>query len=270
MFRAFLAAVALAAAPAVRAHPEIEAALARLNAALAAAPHDAALYLARGELYAQHRDWLTAEANFLRAAELAPGLPRLDRARGALALAQHRPAEARAHLDRAVALAPDDAEARVLRCGALAALGERTAALADLEHALAALENPGPDLFLLRAALLADPAAAIRSLDAAIARIGSVPALEQRALELEVSSDQPDAALARLTRLAAAAERPEPWLKRRGDLLARLGRAAEARAAYAAALAALQRLPDWLRASPANAELAAELVRLSASVSNSS
>ena len=58
---------------------------------------------------------------------------------------------------------------------------------------------------------------------------------------------RPDAALARLGRLAAAAERPKIFLKRRGDRLVSLGSAAEARAAYTEALAAVGRLPAWIR-----------------------
>jgi hypothetical protein len=70
------------------AHPEIDDALARLTALIAATPTPAALYLERGELYAKHADWLAAEANYLRAAELAPRLPGLDLARGALSAKQ--------------------------------------------------------------------------------------------------------------------------------------------------------------------------------------
>jgi predicted RNA polymerase sigma factor len=80
--------------------------------------------------------------------------------------------------------------------------------------------------------------------------LGPVPALERRALELEQSLGNTDAALARLEALASSSERPESWLKLRGDLLAKAGRSAEARDAYAAALAALERLPAWVRESP--------------------
>jgi len=53
-------------------------------------------------------------------------------------------------------------------------------------------------------------------------------------------------------------------LKRRGDLLTRAGRHAQARTAYADALAAIESLPDWLRDSPDSVALAAELARLAA------
>src|SRR5688572_17575619 len=114
VFRALALIVSLGAATA-QAHPEIEAAVERLNTRIAAAPRDPELYLERGELYAQHQDWISAEANFLRAAELAPSLPRLDAARGALALATGAALEARGHLDRALAVDSRDAEALILR-----------------------------------------------------------------------------------------------------------------------------------------------------------
>lgn len=241
------------------AHPEIDAALSRLNTALAARPADAALYLERGNLYAKHADLVAAEANYLRAAELAPQMPGLDRARGALALAGHSAAEARTHLDRALQLDSRDAEALILRSRACAALHDRSAALADLQRGLALLAHPGPELFLELASLQPTPATAIASLDAAITRLGPVHVLQRRALELEESSGQLDAALARLTAIAERSERKDPWLKRRGDILARAGRHAEARAVYAAARRAIAALPDWLRESPDTQQLLSQL-----------
>lgn len=266
MLRALLplAAAALLTAVSLRAHPELASALSRLNPAIAASPNDAALYLARGELYAKYGDAVSAEANYLRASELAPSLPRLDRARGALALATRQPVEAIAHLDRALAADSRDAEALILRSRAHTAQGHRAAALADFDAAVALVANPRPELFLEHAALLPSPAAAIAALDAAIARIGPAYTLHLRALELEESSGRLEAALARLASLADLSERKETWLKRRGDLLSRAGRAAEARAAYTAALAAVDALPEWLRASPDTARLALELRTLCA------
>lgn len=256
------AAIALGVAP-LGAHPEIEAGLARLNAAIAAQPADAVLYLQRGELYAKHEDWMHAEANYLRAAELAPDLPRLAQARGALELAAGRPAAALAQLDSALALDPRDATALVLRARARRALGESIAALNDFDAALSLLAAPPPELLLERAALL-PPADAIRSLDDGLARLGPVVTLHLRALALEESLGRTDAAAARLAGLASSSERPEEWHRRRGDLLARAGRASEARAAYTSALAAIAALPEWLRSSPATARFAADLTTLTA------
>lgn len=254
--------LALFGANAVCAHPEIDEALARLSAQLAATPDDASLYLARGELYAKHEEWPLAEANYLRAVELSPRLPRLDLARGELALATGHAAEARALLDRAVVAAPADPAVLILRARALAGLGLRPAALADYAAALRLLPAPAPELLLERVALFASPADALHSLDEAIARLGPVVTLHLRALDLELALGRTDDALARLALLAAATENPAPYLKRRGDILAAAGRPAEAHAAYAAALASITALPTWLAKSPDNARLSTELTRL--------
>ncbi|MBI4624813.1 MAG: tetratricopeptide repeat protein [Verrucomicrobia bacterium] len=247
------------------AHPEIEAALSRLNAQITVTPADASLYVQRGELYARHEAWVMAEANYLRAAELAPDFPRLNRARAALDFANGRMAAARARLTRVLAADPKDAEALVLRARAHAALGTAAAAIADFNAALALIASPSPELYLERAGLYSSPGDALRSLDEGLSRLGPVVTLELRALALEESLGRTDAALARLDRIAGQSERKESWLKRRGDLLARSGRPAEARAAYAAALAAIAALPDWLRETPDTVRLAAELTRLTSS-----
>ncbi|MEY4938987.1 MAG: hypothetical protein RIQ93_722 [Verrucomicrobiota bacterium] len=266
LMRALALLLLLAAAAMVRAHPEVEAALSRVNALIAALPEEPQFYLDRGDIYAQHQAWVPAEANYLRAAELSRGASslRLDRARAAVEVATGRPADARAKLDRVLKNNPRDAEALLLRARALAALNANEPALADINLALTLVATPTPELYLERAALIAAPADAIRSLDEGIARVGPAPALQLRALALEESSGRIEAALLRLDRITGASERKESWLKRRGDLLARVGLKREAREAYVAALAAIAALPSWLRESPDLAHLATELNRLNA------
>lgn len=261
MWRAAVVFTAILAAATASAHPEIENALVILNAQIAAAPGDADLYVQRGELYARHEVWDLAEANYLRAAELAPNHPRLDRVRGELELATNHPAAARAHLDAALAREPRDPESLVLRARALVALKLPKLAVADFNAALPLIATPPPELYLERATLL-PPAEAIRTLDEGIERLGPAVTLNLRALALEESLGRIDDAVARLDRLAEQSERRETWLKRRGDLLARAGRGREARAAYVSALAAIATLPEWLRESPDTIRLATELKQL--------
>jgi predicted Zn-dependent protease len=262
--RILIALLILASSAALRAHPEIEAALNRLNAQIASSPNDADLYVERGELYAKHQEWIMAEANYLRAAELAPQHPRLSYVRGALELATDRPADACAHLDAALQRDPANPEALVLRARAKVALADRAAALDDFNTALTRIASPPPELYLERAKLLS-PAAAVRSLDEGVARLGPVVTLHLAAIALEESLGQIDAAVSRLNRLAAESERKETWLKMRGDLLLRSGRGSEARASYVSALAAINALPEWLRTSPDTKKLTVELTRLVAS-----
>lgn len=244
------------------AHPEIEAGLARLNPLIAARPDDAALYLERGQLYLRHEAWLEAEANFLRAHELNPKLPGLERARGELALSNRQVEAARAHFDRELDLKHDDPETLVLRARAHASAGNTGAAIADYDTALKWIVSPAPELVLARAALGPTPSAALAVIERALAQLGPTMVLELRALSLEESLGRYDAALQRVDRLAAIAERREGWLKRKGDILTRAQRPAAARAAYAQAMAELERLPVWLRDSPDAIRLATQLRQL--------
>lgn len=245
--------------PGLAAHPEIETALSRLNPLITARPDDATLYLERGQLYLRHEAWLEAEANFLRAHELQPNLRGLERARGELALSTGQLDAARAHFGRELELQPEDAETLVLRARTEVMAGNPSAAIKDYDAALSKLASPSPELVLARTALGPTPVAALEVIERALARLGPTMVLELRALSLEEALGHHDAALRRVDRLTATAERREGWLKRRGDILNRAQRTAEARAAYEQALRELTRLPDWLRQSPDAIRLAAQI-----------
>src|SRR5262249_42877252 len=132
VFRVAVVVFALVGVASTHAHPEIEEALARIDDAIKAEPKNAALFLQRGELNAGHNDLIAADRDFRQAALFSPTLPRLDSARGSLALTKGQLPEARAFLDRAVQANPADAEALVIRAKVLAELGDHPAALADL------------------------------------------------------------------------------------------------------------------------------------------
>ncbi len=159
---------------------------------------------------------------------------------------------------------PGDPATLVLSARTKRLAGETPAALIDFTAALAGLREPKPELWLEANALHNNHAAALADIELALTRIGPAPTLVARALDLDLQLRRPDAALSRLGRLAATAERPEIFLKRRGDLLISLGRAGEARAAYAEALAAVGRLPAWIRTDEPTRLFIAQLTALSA------
>lgn len=253
--------LALAAAP-LGAHPETPEARAEFDRLIAEFPNEPDLRLRRAEHRIESREFDAAESDLRHARLLAPRDPRILVAYASLALAREQPEVARQRLAVALSLAPGDPSAHILRARASARLGEAAAAHADYSAALAALPEPSPDLYLARAALPVAPELALRGLDEGIARLGPAAALVERALALELQLGRTDAALARLDALAAGAERKETFLKRRGDILAAAGRAADARVAYSRALDLIAAQPQWLRESPATAQLAAELRRL--------
>ena len=87
--------------------------------------------------------------------------------------------------------------------------------------------------------------------DAGLERLGQPVTLQLYAIELELTRGRHDAALARLDRIAAQANRQETWLVRRGEILESAGRVEEARVAYSAALEAIKTLPASRRANRA-------------------
>jgi tetratricopeptide (TPR) repeat protein len=138
----------------------------------------------------------------------------------------------------------------------LARQGEPAAAARDYALALAGAARPQPEHFVEhRDALVAagDPAGALAALDAGIARIGPIVSLEIPAAALALDLGRPDDALARIDGLLARSPGNPILLARRGEVLARAGRTAEARAAYETALAVLERRPRHRRSERATA-----------------
>lgn len=252
----------LAIACCAAAHPGTEVAITDLTALIDSAPGSAELHLRRAACFVEHQRWSEAAADLDRAAQLEPMHRGLALARAEFFLARHEPTAAIRVLDPLLTQNPHVSAARILRARARALAGDAVGARADFQDALTHLSEPKPELWLEANALITPIAAALDDLDRGITRLGPVPALIDRALGLEIQLGRTGAAAARLTTLAATAERPELYHKRRGDLLAAAGRADEARTAYADALAAITRLPEWLRVSAATRDLATLLTNL--------
>jgi tetratricopeptide (TPR) repeat protein len=251
-----LAALAVAPGRSAQAHGSFHARIAQADARVALAPDDPEAWLERAVLYRLHGDGERAWADLERAAALAPGRRDVAFERALVLLDAERFAEADAILAGLLGPGLGQPRAHVARARALAGLGDWAGAADELGKAIESQPVPIPDLHLEHARALArahpgDPDPALHSLDRALAALGPVVALEQEALTLELEAARYDAALARLDRLAARSARPESWLVRRGDVLERAGRHLEARAAYSAALDAIDRLTPQQRAVPA-------------------
>jgi tetratricopeptide (TPR) repeat protein len=204
------------------AHPNLDEAITRITALIAESPGNAELFLRRAELLAVHGDSAAAEIDFNTDTRLDPGMPHLARLHGWFLLTSGRAADAVAQFDQALRLDSSDADAWVLRARARAQLGQTGPAIADYTQAIALLREPRPELFLERADAYPDPLDALRSLDAAMTRIGPVLTLQLRAIELETRLGRGSAALNRLDAIIARSENTEIWTERRAELLAKL------------------------------------------------
>lgn len=102
-------------------------------AATAASPPDAEAESRAGAVAMARRDADTAVADFTKAIALAPAEPRYLDQRAQAYLQQKRVALARIDIDKAIAIKPDDVQARLIRATMLLHEHDRMAAAADLD-----------------------------------------------------------------------------------------------------------------------------------------
>jgi predicted Zn-dependent protease len=242
----------------VSAHGDLHQQIAAATRAIAAQPRDAALYLARGELYRSHHDTASALADYTTALRIDPGLEAVHLARGRLLVEAHRAAQALPDLDRFLTTQPDHADALVIRARGRMAMADTVRAREDYDRALRLAANP--DWFIERARLVrasAGAAAAIDGLDEGIARLGPILTLTLEAIDCEMALGRHDAALARLALLVATAGIHPQWTVERGDILLAAGRPQDARRAFRAALDEVDALPPPRRHTRQNEALRA-------------
>ena len=190
--------------------------------------------MARGQAYAQMRHFADALADFTAAEICEPGLQGLQREVGATYFAAGHYMEAEARLARGLEGAPTDGAALVLHGRALLQLGRYAEADTRFEAALTEGARTTPDHYLWWSEARENAgrvAGALEVTELSLERLPGVPALEQRALALELKLGLVDEALARLDR--GIARRPGPvLLLQRAQILERAGWADQATAAY--------------------------------------
>jgi tetratricopeptide (TPR) repeat protein len=223
-------------------------------------PHNAALYMKRGDRYRTIQNWDAAHADYDQARTLDPKIDELDFLKGRLFLEASWPLSAKVALDRFLAKHESHLEARIARARAHAKLNHHRAAAEDYTRAIELAPQSQPDLYIERAQTLAagGPAyanEAVQSLDDGIKKLGPLVTLQRAALDLELGQKRFDSALSRVETLIAASPRKETWLARKGEILRDANRPAEARAAFQAALKAIDSLPPARRNVPATSEL---------------
>ena len=242
------------------AHGNFDERIEAIEQTILADPTDPRPRLVRAELYRRHGDFVTALRELEVVRQLSPSLARVDYFRGLVYFDSGRYAEAEAMLRSFLVRQPENPDAHVARARTLMKLERPLAAARELDRAILYQPVPIPDHYLDRATALAAAgddhlAEAVRGIDQGIAAIGPIVTLERVAVDLELRSGQPDAALVRLERIAERSPRREMWLAQLGEILARLGRTDEAKQHFTLALAELDRLTAPRRNTPAMSRL---------------
>lgn len=215
----------------------------------------------RANLYLNHGDATRALADLAWIDQHQPGNIETDPLRAEALLQCGRDHEALTALNRYLKIHPDAPRCLAMRARVRHQLDDIKAAILDYQKAIALDPHPEPDLILAAAAALVAAqrsAEAVAALDAASQRLGPVPALAIKALDIEIQAGKWDAALARTGVLQASAPRPEPWMARRAAILTQAGRAAAAHEAWQELLDHLSRLSPAERNSTAMSRIAAE------------
>lgn len=249
----------MAAWPA-RSHGPLHEQIQRLTLGIESRPDRRDLLIERGTLYRVHELYAEALADWERAARLDPKDATNDFRLGLGALGLRRTNAALEQLERFVGHVPRSIPGQLAAAEACRMAGRHGDAVRHWTVAIRESEEPRPEWFLDRARSGElsgmPPKEILAGLDEAIARHGPLPALQLKAVELEVGRGAVDDALRRLSETADRADRKERWLLRRAEVLAGAGRTDEARAEFLAARAALERLPDRIRRGWMASELA--------------
>lgn len=244
-------------AVAAYAHGPLHEQIAAVTAEIEVRP-TAALYLQRAELQRHHGEWKASADDYAEAARLDPKLAQVDLGRAKLALDFGRPRDAVAPARRFLRVKPDNMEGRSALAEAWHRTGKYREAATEYERAIRCPGGEQPELFLAAARAwdaARSPARAITALDEGMRKLGELVTLQSQAIEIERKRKRWGAALARVDRAMSKSPRKEMWLALRGDILTEAKRPADARAAYAEALAAIDALPPGLRGVRAMDEL---------------
>lgn len=202
---------------------------------LSAEPENGGIWFHRAELHYLHGDWMRTLLDLEKANQFAPGKYPVGLVRGKALMAGGKLRLAKSALDEFVKANPDSPDGFATKARVELACGDHDLAVEDFRRALAKTRNPEPDLFVeaAHASVVAGrPEAALDDLEGGISRLGEIPSLVSKAIEMEESLGRIDAALARILKLERSVQRPEPWMARRASILAKADRIAESKAAF--------------------------------------
>jgi len=245
-------------------HGTLHEQLSNLSREIAKSPDSAELYLKRGEVYRNHKDWKKAATDYEKARALKSELPGLDLADARLYYDSGRYGMAKASVNKHLNLHPQDENARHLRAKILVGLKQWEDSIGDYTFFIANSKAPQPQAFIDRADAqvhAGKPADAITGLEEGIERLGPLISFQEAAIRLELQAKRYDQALARVESVLNTLSRKEQWLAKKGEILETAGKREEAKQTYLQVLKEIEGLPASHQGSKAMLSLKAEMKR---------
>jgi tetratricopeptide (TPR) repeat protein len=234
----------------VYAHPGEHQQLENINQYIARQPNEQVLYIRRASLYSTGGHFEQAAADLARAETLGPPVEAATE-RGLLHLRQGEVDLAILSFDRYIKAYPSVAITYEYRARAAREAGNKAQAVADLKQSIALRERAHPGIYLAAADLLhemRDTRQAILLLDEGLEKLGPVPTLQRRAIELVLGQGETANAIARWESLRTPLRESPAWKLEMASLLLADKRVAEAQSLLAEVEADLQQR----RTTPAN------------------
>lgn len=244
--------------PFLHAHGAYHDLVARIEAELKKSPADAALHYKLAKAHAGHEDAKACLKEIAEVERLAPGVYPTGYLRGLSLFLGGENEQAKEVLDQFLRTHPDHVDALATRGRVLAKMDRPAESTADLQAAVKASPSPSGELVMelaLAYQKLGKPEEASKVLDDALKTARDAPLLLECALKIETAGGMWDSALGRIDGLQKNAPRPEPWMAKRAELLAKAGRTEDARTAWIALRDRLVSLPSLERGTPQNSQL---------------
>lgn len=234
--------------PTLSAHGDLAEQIQLLTNRIELAADNPNLYVQRGQLYAQHREYQAAIKDFRKARQLRPDLFITDLLLAKVLAAQKRPQIALSSINTFLQIHPNHLDGLIIRAGIHQQLDKNVAAQKDFEQAILQNSKVQPKHYIAIAEnfLAADSSniePALSWLAKGQTQFGFDIVLKQKEVEILVQHKLYKEALQSIDVILTHFPRKEKWLFQKGQIFEKDQTPKQARLQYKATLAAIAQLP---------------------------
>ena len=234
------------------AHGDLSEQIERISKRLEKDPDNAKLYLRRGQLHAQHKDFDASKKDYVQARKLDSSLTVTDLLLAQLFSKFDRPDSALIFANSYLQHEPGHPKALITRAGIYQQLRQPDRCQKDLESAIANLKDPNPSHYIsiTEAVLLADTSnvsEALGWLRKGEERYGFDIVLKSKEVDLYMMNGDYEHAVSAIDQIIERFPRKEKWLFQKALVFEKAGNADSAKTHYEATLTAIEKLPKRIQ-----------------------